>query len=68
MATVGLLSFAPKTSSFVLLSIKQRAYHESSFRGEFFKPIYVQFLILCCWVFILSIKIETFWGFTCFLV
>ncbi|KAL9388528.1 hypothetical protein Peur_017133 [Populus x canadensis] len=32
MATVGLLSFAPKTSSFVLLSIKQRAYHESSFR------------------------------------
>ncbi|KAJ6892441.1 ATPase ARSA1 [Populus alba x Populus x berolinensis] len=32
IATVGLLSFAPKTSSFVLLSIKQRAYHESSFR------------------------------------
>ncbi|XP_073267954.1 ATPase GET3B isoform X2 [Populus alba] len=32
IATVGLLSFAPKSSSFVLLSIKQRAYHESSFR------------------------------------
>ncbi|KAJ6901830.1 hypothetical protein NC651_019567 [Populus alba x Populus x berolinensis] len=32
MATVGLLSFAPKTSSFILHSIKQRAYHESSFR------------------------------------
>ncbi|KAG5237754.1 anion-transporting ATPase family protein [Salix suchowensis] len=32
MATMGLLSFAPKTSSFTLLSIKQRDYHKSSFR------------------------------------
>ncbi|KAF9674896.1 hypothetical protein SADUNF_Sadunf10G0174900 [Salix dunnii] len=32
MATVGLLSFAPKTSRFTLLSIKQRDYHKSSFR------------------------------------
>jgi hypothetical protein len=67
MATVGLLSFAPKTSSFILHSIKQRAYHESSFRGDFFKPCYVQFLILF-WVFVLSIKIETLLGFTFFLV